>query len=46
MEPIETIISGGNHAVLRAHNYWRGLGPIQTCNSGAKHAVLLAQSHG
>ena len=30
MGPIEIIISGGKHAVLRAHNYRRGLGPMQT----------------
>ena len=42
---METSISGANHAVLHAHNDWRGLGPIETSNSGHNVAVVNAKKH-
>ena len=40
MEPIETSISGANHAGFFAQNDRWDLGPIETCNSGQKVALL------
>ena len=42
---METINSGGKHAVLHAQIRRGGLGPIETCNSGYNVAVLNAQNH-
>ena len=41
--PIETNISGANHAVLHAQNDRLCLGPIETSISGANHADLHGQ---
>ena len=44
MGPIETGISGANHAVWYAQNDRWGLVPIETSNSDVKHAVVHAQN--
>ena len=42
--PIETSITGANHAVLHAQNDRSCLGPIEACHSGPKVAVLNAKT--
>ena len=42
--PMETSISGANHAVLHAQNDRRCLGPIEICYSGPKVAVLRVKT--
>ena len=44
--PIETSISGANHAALHAEKDRCGLGPIESCNSALKYAVLHAKTTG
>ena len=45
MGPIETSISGANHAVSHAQNDRRGMGPIEPCFSDSKGPVLNAKNH-
>ena len=45
MGPIETSISGDNHAVSHAQNDRRGMGPIELGISDPKGPVLNAKNH-
>ena len=45
MGPIETSISGANHAVSHAQNDRRGMGPIEPSISDPKGPVLNAKNH-
>ena len=45
MGPIETSISGANHAVSHAQNDRRGMGPIEPSNSDPKGPVFNAKKH-
>ena len=45
MGPIETTISGANHAVSHAQNDRRCMGPIEPSISDPKGPVLNARNH-